>query len=111
LIIDTWGVWAGWQLGKVVESGPLATLPSEFPCVNPNWLGQPTRFGYTAGIRQGVAAGSITLFDAVVKHDLSDGCVSTLSRFLYGCHSMLREVIDKSGKCGLRPLPGHFYSV
>ena len=28
-----------------------------------------------------------------------------------GVHSMLRVTIDKSGKSGLRPLIGHFYSV
>ena len=33
----------------VVESIPLADFPSEFPCVNPAYVGLPTRFGYTAG--------------------------------------------------------------
>lgn len=65
-------------MGRVVESTPMCAIPSEFPCVNPNFVGLPTRYGYTAGIRQGVQAGAITLFDAVVKHDLTDGCVVRL---------------------------------
>jgi len=59
--------------GAVVESTPLADFASEFPCVNRNFTGAPTRYGYSAGIRGGQAAGAITLFDAVVKHDLHTG--------------------------------------
>eukprot|EP00959_Pyramimonas_sp_CCMP1952_P096937 2026253-Pyramimonas_sp.AAC.1 len=38
----------GEQEGAVVESTPLADFASEFPCVNRNFTGVPTRYGYSA---------------------------------------------------------------
>lgn len=50
--------------GKVSEE-ILDDVPSEFPRVNENLLGQKTRYGYTARMVQG----SLPLFDGIIKYD------------------------------------------
>jgi len=58
---------------EVVVSEPLADFPSDFPCVNPNFVGVPSRYGYTAGIQEATVPGTITAFNSVMKHDLVKG--------------------------------------
>lgn len=60
------------QARRVVESAPLCAIPSDFPCVHPARVGRPTRFAYAAGERSGTHD-SITMFDALLKHDLASG--------------------------------------
>lgn len=60
--------------GAVVDE-PLDDIPSEFPRVNEQRLGRPTRYGYTARI----APGSMPLFDGLIKYDLSTGGSQTHS--------------------------------
>lgn len=59
---------------RVVESAPLAGLPSDFPVVHPAAVGAPCRFAFAAGVATD-GAHPITLFDALLKHDLSSGDV------------------------------------
>lgn len=54
--------------GAVVDE-PLDDIPSEFPRVNEQHLGRPTRYGYTARS----APSSMPRFDGLIKHDLSTG--------------------------------------
>ena len=58
---------------RVVESAPLAALPSDFPALHPAFLGAPARTAVAAGVRAGGGADPITLFDALIKHDLASG--------------------------------------
>lgn len=53
----------------IVIDGPLDDIPSEFPRVNEQHLGRPTRYGYTAR----TAASSMPLFDGLLKYDLFTG--------------------------------------
>jgi carotenoid cleavage dioxygenase len=57
---------------RVVESAPLSAVPSDFPVVHPARVGRPTRFAFAAGVHAG-GRDPITLFDSLVKHDLSSG--------------------------------------
>jgi len=50
--------------GAVVEE-QLDDIASEFPRVNEQRLGRPTRYGYTARL----ASGSMPLFDGFIKYD------------------------------------------
>lgn len=54
--------------GAVVEER-LDDIPSEFPRVNEQLLGRPTRYGYTAQI----APSPIPLFNGFIKYDLFTG--------------------------------------
>jgi len=35
---------------RVLESAPLCSLPSDFPCVHPSFVGRPARFAFSAGV-------------------------------------------------------------
>ncbi|MGF1675957.1 MAG: carotenoid oxygenase family protein [Rivularia sp. (in: cyanobacteria)] len=52
-----------------VREERLDDVPSEFPRVNDNFLGQPTRYGYAGKMKEG----SMPLFDGVIKYDLNSG--------------------------------------
>ncbi|MBW4624231.1 MAG: carotenoid oxygenase family protein [Brasilonema octagenarum HA4186-MV1] len=56
------------KTGKVSEE-MLDDVPSEFPRVNENFLGQKTRYGYTAKM----AKSSMPVFDGLIKYDLNSG--------------------------------------
>lgn len=58
--------------GAVVEE-QLDDIPSEFPSVNEQRLGRPTRYGYAAR----TAPGSMPLFDGFIKYDLLTGSSQT----------------------------------
>lgn len=60
------------KTGAVVEE-PLDDIASEFPRVNEQHLGRPTRYGYTARI----APDSMPLFDGLIKYDLLTGSSQT----------------------------------
>ncbi|MBE9199214.1 MULTISPECIES: carotenoid oxygenase family protein [unclassified Nodularia (in: cyanobacteria)] len=53
--------------GKVREE-MLDDVPAEFPRINENLVGQPTRYGYAGKMGNG----SLPLFDGLIKYDLSD---------------------------------------
>ncbi|MDB9377095.1 carotenoid oxygenase family protein, partial [Nodularia sphaerocarpa] len=46
----------------------LDDVPAEFPRINENLLGQPTRYGYAGRMGKG----SLPLFDGLIKYDLSN---------------------------------------
>ncbi|MGB3640048.1 MAG: carotenoid oxygenase family protein [Rivularia sp. (in: cyanobacteria)] len=50
-----------------VREEKLDDVPSEFPRVNDNFLGQPTRYGYAGKMGQG----SMPSFEGVIKYDLN----------------------------------------
>jgi carotenoid cleavage dioxygenase len=52
-----------------VKEEALDTIPSEFPCINANYLGRKNRYGYTAKS----APGALPLFDGVIKYDFETG--------------------------------------
>lgn len=56
------------ETGKVSEE-MLDDVPSEFPRVNENFLGQKTRYGYTGKM----AKSSMPLFDGIIKYDFNTG--------------------------------------
>lgn len=56
------------KTGAVVEE-PLDDIPSEFPRINEQYLGRPTRYGYTAK----AAPTSVPLFDGLIKYDFVHG--------------------------------------
>ena len=58
--------------GAVVEE-QVDDIPSEFPSVNEQRLGRPTRYGYAAR----TAPGSMPLFDGFIKYDLLTGSSQT----------------------------------
>ncbi|MDB9376182.1 carotenoid oxygenase family protein [Nodularia sphaerocarpa] len=53
--------------GKMREE-MLDDVPAEFPRINENLLGQPTRYGYAGRMGKG----SLPLFDGLIKYDLSN---------------------------------------
>jgi carotenoid cleavage dioxygenase len=62
---------------RVVESAPLSTMASDFPAVHPAAVGRPGRYAFSAGVATGAGAPhAITLFDALLKHDLRNGGVT-----------------------------------
>ncbi|MGD1911772.1 MAG: carotenoid oxygenase family protein [Rivularia sp. (in: cyanobacteria)] len=52
-----------------VKEEILDDVPSEFPRVNDNFLGQRARYGYTGKMGQG----AMPLFEGVIKYDLNSG--------------------------------------
>lgn len=54
---------------NTVQETRYHQTPSEFPRINEQYLGRPTRYGYTASM----AAQPLPLFDGVIKHDLETG--------------------------------------
>lgn len=58
--------------GAVVEEA-LDDISSEFPRVNEQYLGRPTRYGYTAR----TALGSMPQFNGLIKYDLFTGTSAT----------------------------------
>ena len=61
---------------RVVESAPLSPMASDFPAVHPAAVGRPGRYAFSAGVATGAGAPhAITLFDALLKHDLRTGGV------------------------------------
>ena len=52
-----------------VREERLDDAASDFPRVNDNFLGQPTRYGYAGKMGQG----SMPLFEGVIKYDLNSG--------------------------------------
>jgi carotenoid cleavage dioxygenase-like enzyme len=52
-----------------VREEMLDDVASEFPRVNENLLGRPTRFGYTGKM----AKSSLPLFEGIIKYDFRDG--------------------------------------
>jgi carotenoid cleavage dioxygenase len=52
-----------------VREEMLDDVPSEFPRVNEQLLGRPTRYGYAGKM----APGSMPVFDGVIKYDFSSG--------------------------------------
>lgn len=56
------------KTGKVSEE-MLDDIASEFPRINENFLGQKTRYGYTAK----AAKGTLPLFEGIIKYDFSTG--------------------------------------
>lgn len=59
------------SLWQVVESETVCDIYSDFPCMNPNYVGRHSRYGWSAGISMPLT--SIPTFDAILKHDLSNG--------------------------------------
>ena len=51
--------------GATTET-PLDDVPSEFPRINEQYVGRPTRYGYTGRM----APGDLPLFDGLIKYDL-----------------------------------------
>jgi carotenoid cleavage dioxygenase-like enzyme len=64
-----------------VREERLDDVPSEFPRVNENLLGRKTRYGYSGKM----AAGSVPLFDGVIKYDLEDE-TSQIHGYGKGCY-------------------------
>ncbi|HEY9871969.1 MAG TPA: carotenoid oxygenase family protein [Candidatus Obscuribacterales bacterium] len=56
-----------------VQEEQLDDKPGEFPRVNEQFLGQPTRYGYLGRS----AAGSMPKFDGLIKYDLDSGSSQT----------------------------------
>ena len=56
-----------------VQEEALDERPSDFPRVNEQYLGRPTRYGYTARL----APDPMPLFDGLIKYDLSNGSSQT----------------------------------
>ena len=63
---------------QVVESRNECTFFSDFPDINPQFVGRPCRFGYSLRISETAAVGDVPLFDAVLKHDLKMSSCETL---------------------------------
>jgi carotenoid cleavage dioxygenase len=64
-----------------VREEMLDDVPSEFPRVNENFLGRQTRYGYAGRMTRG----SMPLFDAALKYDLTTGKSQT-HEFGQGCY-------------------------
>jgi carotenoid cleavage dioxygenase-like enzyme len=59
--------------GELVSSTRMCAEPSDFPCINPDFVGLPHRYAYTTGYQPGtepVNRMDIPSFDRVLKHDL-----------------------------------------
>ena len=70
------------RAGTVVESARVGDIPSDFPCVAPSAVGQPSRYAYSvvpqaSFLGRPVADDEVPLFDRVVKHDLAEGRVAS----------------------------------
>jgi len=60
----------------LVSSERMCAQPSDFPCVNPQKVGLPHRFCYTAAYKPGtepINRMDVPSFDRVLKHDLRTG--------------------------------------
>ncbi|KZL48735.1 9-cis-epoxycarotenoid dioxygenase [Nodularia spumigena CENA596] len=66
--------------GKVQEE-MLDDVSAEFPRINENLLGQPTRYGYAGRM----AKSPLPLFDGLIKYDLNNGKSQT-HEFKQGCY-------------------------
>ena len=55
---------------RVVESRNECVFYSDFPEINPQFIGKECRYGYSLKLSETAAVGDIPLFDAVLKHDL-----------------------------------------
>lgn len=47
----------------------LDDVAAEFPCVNENFLGRPTQYGYAGKMAKSL----LSLFDGVIKYDFNNG--------------------------------------
>ena len=72
--------------GKILESSVQCEVPSDFPEINPQYVGRKCRFGYSQQISSAFdAGGGVPLFNKLLKHDL---------------HSKTFEALDLGGKVG-----------
>lgn len=58
---------------KTVQEERLDEIPCEFPRINEQYMGRPTRYGYAGQI----VPGSIPLFDGILKFDFQRGSTQT----------------------------------
>ncbi|ACK73198.1 Carotenoid oxygenase [Gloeothece citriformis PCC 7424] len=69
-----------------VKEEALDQIPSEFPTLNPAYVGRKNRYGYTASMKPDI----VPLFDGVIKYDLETG---EISRYYYGSGRYGGEVV------------------
>ena len=79
-----------------VKEEKLDDVPSEFPRVNDNFLGQPTRYGYAGKMGQG----SMPSFEGIIKYDLQSGKSQTheFGRSRYGGEAVFAPRVNGSGE-------------
>lgn len=77
--------------GKITEE-MLDDVPVEFPRINENFLGQPTKYGYAGRMAQG----SLPLFDGLIKYHLNNGKSQTheFGQGRYGGEAVFAPSLD-----------------
>lgn len=76
-----------------VKEEALDEIPSEFPTINPAYLGRKNRYGYTASMKRD----EVPLFDGVIKYDLETG---QTWRYQFGSGRYGGEVVFASNPQG-----------